>query len=65
MSKRAERRHHAERLRAKRKNYLGGNNDDKRLGKLVHTATACSCYMCGNPRRHFNERTIQEKRHEQ
>jgi len=23
---------------------------------------ACSCFMCGNPRKHFNEPTIQEKR---
>lgn len=25
------------------------------------TFTRCSCYMCGNPRRHFNEKTWQEK----
>ena len=24
----------------------------------------CSCWMCGNPRRHMGEKTIQERRHE-
>ena len=23
---------------------------------------ACSCYMCGNPRKHFEEITLQEKK---
>ena len=23
----------------------------------------CSCEMCGNPRKHFNELSIQERRH--
>lgn len=25
---------------------------------------ACSCYMCGNPRKWFGERTVQERRHD-
>jgi hypothetical protein len=34
------------------------------LGMLVHTAKACSCPMCGNPRRFFNNAlTLAEKRH--
>ncbi len=33
------------------------------IGKnaAVHGA-ACSCHLCGNPRKHFNELTPQEKR---
>jgi len=27
-----------------------------------NTTNTCSCMMCGNPRKHFNEITIQEKR---
>ena len=36
---------------------------DKKVGKAfaVHGAK-CSCHMCGNPRKHYNEKTIQEKR---
>ena len=26
------------------------------------TTTQCSCAMCGNPRKYFNEKTMQEKR---
>ncbi len=28
----------------------------------VDNRATCSCYMCGNPRRHWNEVTIQEKK---
>jgi len=30
--------------------------------KRFHTATLCSCPMCGNPRKWFGQRTIQERR---
>lgn len=30
--------------------------------KLVNNRTACSCMMCGNPRKWFGERSIQERR---
>ena len=30
--------------------------------RMVATRVPCSCPMCGNPRRHFGERTIQERR---
>lgn len=36
-----------------------------RIGRMASTRTCCSCYMCGNPRRHFGEKTIQELRAEQ
>lgn len=26
---------------------------------------ACSCYMCGNPRKHFNEKSMQERKREE
>lgn len=32
------------------------------IGKLAKTRQPCSCYCCGNPRRHFGELTMQERR---
>lgn len=32
----------------------------KRIGMLASTPTPCSCDMCGNPRRHWKQKTIQE-----
>lgn len=35
--------------------------DEKRIGKTASThGKPCSCPMCGNPRRHFGEKTRQE-----
>jgi hypothetical protein len=36
-------------------------DNKKTIGKMasVHGAE-CSCYMCGNPRKHFGEKTRQE-----
>lgn len=28
--------------------------------RLLYTRVPCSCFMCGNPRRHFGRRTRQE-----
>lgn len=38
------------------------NNDNwiHRFQYLISTRVPCSCMMCGNPRRYFNEKTIQE-----
>lgn len=49
---RAIRRHHAARLKRARRFYFGVDNrtDSRRLGMLLHTATPCSCWMCGNQR---------------
>lgn len=58
--KRAIRRHHRWRLKKNRKNYYGGNYEG-RESKLIDTPTPCSCPMCGNPRRWWNELTKQEK----
>lgn len=38
-------------------------SDDGEYAKiLIKTHVPCSCPMCGNPRRYFGERTIQEKK---
>jgi hypothetical protein len=29
---------------------------------MAETRHPCSCHMCGNPRKHWKEKTIQEKR---
>ncbi len=34
------------------------------IGRYRKVRTPCSCYMCGNPRKHFKEKTIQERRHD-
>jgi|TARA_B110000285_G_scaffold201159_1_gene235584 hypothetical protein len=31
------------------------------IGKKAHTPAMCSCHMCGNPRKYWKEKTLQEK----
>lgn len=57
MRTRAWRRQQADRIKRKRRGYRGGH-----IGHYWDTPAMCSCVMCGNPRRHFGERTIQERR---
>lgn len=69
---RAQRRHHRDRLICKRVKQrpswffdLAHYPDHERLnarqrGRLANTPTPCSCWMCGNPRRHLNQRTLAE-----
>lgn len=63
---RAERRHHIERLKQKRRFYWGCARDlakePKQLSMAVDTPTPCSCWMCGNARKWFGEATLQERR---
>ena len=60
-TKRSERRFHADRLKKKRKNHYSWRNKTPRdLGVLLHTATLCSCPMCGNPRRTLREDSLYE-----
>lgn len=68
-TKRAERRHEAQRLRRARRTHYGyarnpQDNLAKLLGGVVNTATLCSCHMCGNPRNFYGNgaasKTIQE-----
>lgn len=37
--------------------------DDRLIGIFAKTPAKCSCHMCGNPRKHWKELTIQERRH--
>lgn len=39
-----------------------GFNDELVFKIAADTPTRCSCVMCGNPRRHFGEITVQEMR---
>jgi len=61
---RSDRIHHRERLKKARRFHWGKDlrSDPKEAGVVVDTPTKCSCWMCGNPRRHTGERTIQEQR---
>lgn len=53
---RAERRQHRERLKNRRAGYASA-----RTGRNVDTPKPCSCWMCGNPRRHLGEPSLQER----
>lgn len=66
----AFRRHHRDRVK---NNYLdklrssysySGNETTEEWiflrSQMFNTRTSCSCYMCGNPRKHFNEKTYPE-----
>jgi hypothetical protein len=35
---------------------------DADVGVYAHTPALCSCYMCGNPRKWWDQKTIQEKK---
>lgn len=61
--KRALRRHHAKRLKKNRKQHWGMPLEPKALGRVLNTATPCSCWMCGNPRRRFGTKSLQERRY--
>ena len=41
-----------------------GDWDSRSIGLRSHTPCRCSCYMCGNPRKYFNDNTMQEKKNE-
>jgi hypothetical protein len=66
---RALRRHHAARMKAKwlarTKARMPGLDPAalaRRVGLHAGTGRVCSCSMCGNPRRHYGEPTVQERR---
>lgn len=67
MDRRSIRRAHYYRLKTKRKKYfsamncMDSNPSARRLGITLHTPCRCSCTMCGNPRKWFNQMTIQEQ----
>ena len=67
--KRALRRHHYYRRKKQVKQifkntwYIPKNNStwfNHTVNIMIDTRTPCSCYMCGNPRKHFNKKTRQE-----
>ena len=67
MRTRAYRRHHDARMvqRAKRKFKQWGEYDDWiewLAPRFADNMAKCSCESCGNPRRHFNQLTLQELR---
>lgn len=71
---RAERRHNHERMldRVKKFRWLqpefwhgDEKSREKHIRQMAETRKPCSCHMCGNPRRMFKEKTIQEKRFDQ
>ena len=61
--KRAQRRREVARLKKARQFYFGRDLSGlpAQLGKVVHTAKVCSCWMCGHVRRWVGS-TLQEKR---
>ena len=73
MRTRAERRHHHTRMLEKVKKFFMYQNyfwsEEEKLEhqrKVAETRKPCSCWMCGNPRRHQKDKkTMQEKRFEQ
>ena len=38
-----------------------GEQQKKQAIKHRNTTKLCSCAMCGNPRKHFGEKTLQER----
>jgi hypothetical protein len=52
----SENRHHAARVKAKRQKHRFNDCVS------IRTPAICSCWMCGNPRKWFGERTVQERR---
>lgn len=67
---RALRRHHARRIKNKRKDHwFTGEKTPAQLGVLAKTPAICSCIRCGNPRRQQvgsqrSRKTLQEYRNE-
>lgn len=66
---RAERRHHHNRMIDKVKSFhwfkswgLTEEDVDYKCKRMAETRKPCSCYMCGNPRKHWKDKTIQEHR---
>lgn len=71
---RAERRHNHERMIDKVKNFYWLQSDkywgseekrQRHIRKMAETRKPCSCHMCGNPRKHWKDKTMQEKRFEE
>lgn len=59
---RADRRRHASRLKKARACWWGRRLSEAERGKVLHTPTPCSCWMCTSPRYGQGETTLQERR---
>ena len=70
MRTRAERRKHEYRIRQKCLNQakiIFGDNEEiisHKVPRMANNRKLCSCEMCGNPRRYYGEKTIQERKFE-
>lgn len=62
MKSRARRIQDKQRMKAKAKRIGQINGIPGNWDKLADHLAACSCFACGNPRRYFNEKTMQERR---
>jgi hypothetical protein len=66
MRTKSERRHHRDRMKARVQKFLWLPKEPEARDRLVHrladTRKRCSCDSCGNPRRHHQELTVQERR---
>lgn len=60
--KRAERRHHLKRMKAKARRIAAVNGWPRIAERFYDVRTPCSCWMCGNPRRYLGEVTMQERK---
>ena len=63
----SENRHHENRLKKYTKKiistWFSSEPTKEQNGKKYYVhAYGCSCPACGNPRKHFNDKTIQEKK---
>lgn len=43
----------------KKVNSWSHNSKENNL-RLINNRAKCSCHMCGNPRKHFKQKTLQE-----
>ena len=61
---RAYRRRQVTRWKERVADYYHGTHqgDPRRIGQMSSTRAPCSCWMCGNPRRYFDDITLQERR---
>ncbi len=59
----AQRRHDKFRMRKRAEDVMKDwGTSKKSVPYMADNLKSCSCYMCGNPRRHFGELTVQERR---
>ena len=62
---RSMRRHHLTRIKRARRHYWDGHASfsPRHLGMVAQYPKTCSCWMCGNERKHWKNRTRKELSH--